>query len=280
MLPTSCGAHRPAQYARLEIPRRYPKLRGASFVWRLASEKNLGEADGEPPLSTMGGFPWLASSRRCFKKLGKGKLDILASVKTKRQQSVQDNSEAYVFYYRSDIGVPENELGLRQIYRSCLWVPSLLGARPQGLPLLPFFIWWLLHHSRLFANRDYAVFVIYHDDTVVHRSCVFPGYFRFPFMSHDDLQIGDTWTAPEHRGKGLGTFAVQQVTSLLGKPRRGFWYVVEGGNAASIRVVEKAGFTKVGLGTRTRRLGSRLLGSYIMTTPLGGALGRYTQCQR
>ena len=81
-------------------------------------------------------------------------------------------------------------------------------------------------------------------------------------MTEDDLQIGDTWTAPEHRGKGLANFAVQEIIKQQKQWKRGFWYVVEEDNLSSIRVIEKAGFRRLGEGTRKSRMGMRFLGSY------------------
>ena len=149
-------------------------------------------------------------------------------------------------------------------YAYHFWKPSPLSVVPKGMPLIPFAVWWVFHYLRLFSNQGYTIFVIYDGKRLIHRSCVFPGYFRFPFMGKDDLQIGDTWTAPDHRGKGLALFALQEISRLQKRPGRKFWYVVDESNIPSIRVVEKAGFTKVGEGTRTKRFGLSLLGAYVI----------------
>ena len=148
---------------------------------------------------------------------------------------------------------------------SCeIWRPSLSAFTPAGLPLLPFGVWWLFHHLRVFSNRGYALFLIKHRGQVVHRSIVTPGYFRFPFMRDKDLQVGDTFTEPEERGKGLAVFALRSILSSDDVPDRPYWYVVERDNTASIRAAEKAGFQLAGEGTRTTRLGLRALGSYVV----------------
>ena len=149
-------------------------------------------------------------------------------------------------------------------YVSRLWHPSLTEFVPNGVSLKPFMMWWLFHELGIFMNKGYAIFLIYYDNQIVHRSCIFPGYFRFPFMQKQDLQIGDTWTHPDHRGKGLATYALHEILRLRGKQGQSFWYIVEEENLASIRVVEKAGFSKVGRGIRTKRFGVSLLGSYII----------------
>jgi RimJ/RimL family protein N-acetyltransferase len=85
-------------------------------------------------------------------------------------------------------------------------------------------------------------------------------------MDKSDLQIGDVWTSSEHRGRGLATYALRKVVEENILPGRKFWYVAEEGNLGSIKVAEKAGFTKCGVGFRTKRLGLSLLGSYKMLT--------------
>ncbi|HPM83809.1 MAG TPA: GNAT family protein [Candidatus Anammoximicrobium sp.] len=147
-------------------------------------------------------------------------------------------------------------------FSGVLWRPSWRQRTPPGLPLLPFAVWWAFHQTRVFANRDYRVFLIYDGARVVHRSCVFPGYFRFPFMEADDLQVGDTWTLPEYRGQGLARQALRETIRRLGRPDRRFWYLTESNNLPSIRVAQQVGFRLVGEGRRTHRCGLRILGSF------------------
>jgi RimJ/RimL family protein N-acetyltransferase len=86
-------------------------------------------------------------------------------------------------------------------------------------------------------------------------------------MADEDLQIGDVWTDEAHRGKGLATFAMGRILAALKKPGRRFWYVVGDGNAASIRIPERAGFTLVGTGRKWPRLGLGVLGKYVPDEP-------------
>ena len=154
-------------------------------------------------------------------------------------------------------------------YHSVLWKPSWFSIIPKGVPFMPFVVWWLFHSMRLFYNRDYALLLIYDGDRLIHRSGVFPGYFRFPFMAKNDLQIGDTDTASDYRGKGLATFAVQQILkSLPAATPMSFWYLVEAENAASIRVIEKAGFELIGKGRKKKRFGLSIFGYYDLETEI------------
>jgi len=153
-----------------------------------------------------------------------------------------------------------------------LWRPTWLDMVPRGLPLYPFGVWWAVHQTRVFSNREYAVLLIRSGSRVVHRTCVFPGYWpRFPFMAREDLQFGDIWTEPDYRGRGLAAWALGYlVNTFAGSPRR-LWYLVEETNRASLRVVRRAGFVCVGRGRRVSRWGLRLLGSFVLDQPTEGA---------
>ena len=85
-------------------------------------------------------------------------------------------------------------------------------------------------------------------------------------MGKEDLQIGDTWTMPEYRGKGLASFAIQKIVELHKKPGRRFWYVVGENNIPSIRAVEKAGFVKYGVGVRKKKMNLKVIGTFEITT--------------
>jgi RimJ/RimL family protein N-acetyltransferase len=171
----------------------------------------------------------------------------------------------YRFYSRVvdlDAGQNTPPSTLIEEYEECLWQPTSTKITPTGFPANPFLVWWLFHKLTIFTSRDYALYLIHKGGKIVHRACVFPKYFRFPFMDKQDLQIGDTWTSPDYRGQGLATHAINRILTLCNAPSRHFWYVVRETNAPSIRVVEKAGFSLVGRGTKIKRFGLAILGSY------------------
>jgi RimJ/RimL family protein N-acetyltransferase len=144
-----------------------------------------------------------------------------------------------------------------------LWTPSYCSFFPKGMKSFPYFFWLILHICHVFFNRGYRIFLIRDkDERIVHRSVVTPGYFRFPFMKSDDLQIGNIWTAEDQRGKGLSVFAMNTIMRNCYKKTRTIWYLVEQDNEASTRVAERAGFTLYGKGYRRKRFGLKVLGYY------------------
>jgi RimJ/RimL family protein N-acetyltransferase len=155
-------------------------------------------------------------------------------------------------------------------YSWSVWRPSRFPLLPPALPgkklRLRFLFRWLLHRTHLFAGDQCGALLIREGTRLVHYSAFTPRFWRFPFLADRDLQIGDTWTDPAYRGKGLALFALQTVVRLNREPQRRFWYVVQDVNLASIRVVEKADFTLSGEGTWIKPWGLKLLGSYVMRT--------------
>lgn len=142
------------------------------------------------------------------------------------------------------------------------WAPRGTQLRPDGLGRMPFMVWSLFHHGRIFRNRGYQLLLIRKAGVLVHRSCIFPGYYRFPFMAAGDLQVGDTWTAPAERGKGLAGWALAAIIRRLASSENKVWYICDRDNAASAAVARKAGMQLVGRGLRTRRFGLNLLGKF------------------
>ena len=153
-------------------------------------------------------------------------------------------------------------------YFSSIWQPGKFLFKPPNISSSDSIFYILLHYFKIFNNNDFAVFLIKNGNQVVHRSFVFPKFFRYPFMKRIDLQIGNTWTHPEHRSKGLASFAIRQIVDSFKKPGRNFWYVVHKSNLPSIRVIEKCHFTIVGEGIRSKRFGFRLLGAFLITDRL------------
>jgi RimJ/RimL family protein N-acetyltransferase len=141
-----------------------------------------------------------------------------------------------------------------------LWRPSLTRVVPPGNPTWPFVAWWAFHMLRLFESAEYCVLLCFENGILAHRSCVFPRYYRFPFMAADDLQVGDVWSAPESRNKGFARSALTKAIARF--PGRRIWYVCDGSNPASITVAQKAGLRLHAVGTRTKRLGLDLLGQF------------------
>lgn len=158
--------------------------------------------------------------------------------------------------------------GLQAPYGWTTWRPRSWSALPHGLPSLRlrlrFLFRWAVQRLRLFAGPGCGALLIYDREQLVHYSGFTPGYWRFPFVTGEDFQIGHTWTHPAHRGRGLALFALQKIVMTLTRPGRRFWYVVEVTNESSIRVAMKAQFILRGEGTWVMPWGFKLAGAYVI----------------
>ena len=169
-----------------------------------------------------------------------------------------------ILFFRLGPGEAAGTFSLDPTLRSQLWRPTWRRIRPPGVSGARWTVWWLMHHLHIFRNRGYAVLLIRDRvDQVVHRAGVFPRWLRYPFMSGEDLQIGDLWTAPEWRRRGIAAWAITTIVTDLGQPDRRFWYLTEAGNEASTRVIEKCGFRQFGSGHRVPRLRIRAFGQFV-----------------
>jgi len=156
---------------------------------------------------------------------------------------------AYLFYKARIVLQPPGP-ELRGDLRLETWRPTLGRPVRRDLPVVPFAVWSLYHFLGVFATRDYFLLLIRHRGRVVHRSCVLPAHYRFPFMAPRDLQAAGLWTAPDWRGRGLGLAALGEVFRRDECQGRTLWYMVREDNAASIRLAEKAGLLRWGRGGR------------------------------
>jgi RimJ/RimL family protein N-acetyltransferase len=152
-------------------------------------------------------------------------------------------------------------------YTVSVWRPRDAFVPPTPIRSPVNRVWALFDRAGVFANDDFAVLQLRHHGQLVQRTSVFPRYFRFPFMAREDLQLGDTWTAPEARGRGLATLAIDVALARFGYAGRRFWYLVEESNTPSIRVIEKHRFTLAGTGVRRSRLGVAALGYFTIVRP-------------
>jgi RimJ/RimL family protein N-acetyltransferase len=172
----------------------------------------------------------------------------------------------YLFYRSLGFAVLEH-LDLPCGYTASLWWPSLRKPWPSGMKSLRtrarFAFRSVLDRAHIFATCEVGAVCVYYADQCVHYSGFTPRYWRFPFLADRDLQIGDTWTDPRHRGKGLAGYALGEILDMKEMRGRAFWYVVSDSNPRSIRVAERADFKLASVGDFHKRWGINLLGAYI-----------------
>ena len=176
-------------------------------------------------------------------------------------------SDNAVEFFRID-RAPDAARPLPEGYSLQVWHPAG-SAVPPGCSGPKWWVWALFHRAGVFRSNQYGAVLIFHGARLVHRSSLFPKYVRFPFMDDGDVQVGDTWTDPSERGRGLAAAALVAAARQALRPGASLWYLTTADNVASIRVARSAGLARVGTGVRTRRFGLRVLGDFRMTTEAG-----------
>ncbi|HSV74202.1 MAG TPA: GNAT family N-acetyltransferase [Chthonomonadales bacterium] len=144
-----------------------------------------------------------------------------------------------------------------------LWQPRGLRFIAPGMSWLLGILYWVAGCVLARGVPGYGVVVLRYLGATVHRSIALPRFFRHRFLGERDVMVGGTWTHPDHRGRGLASFALCAAVRGMAAPGRRFWYVAHEENTASIRVAERCGFRLAGRCMRTRRLGLRLLGEFV-----------------
>ena len=125
--------------------------------------------------------------------------------------------------------------------------------------------WWLMSGIGVLDRRHFAELTMWIDGRMLQRLILTPRSWRFPFMSAHDLQIGDVWTTPEWRGRGLARAGMAKAEDLASGSAQRLWYVTDAANAPSVRLAETCGFTLVGTGTRTAPFGIHAAGRFHLT---------------
>jgi len=146
-------------------------------------------------------------------------------------------------------------------YQYQWWHPCLQQPIPPTLPLINI-AWSIFHFLHIFSNRHCSVLLIRHGSRIVHRSCVLPRFFRWPFMAADDLQITAVWTHPEFRHLGLARFALTTILQRFSDGKRTLWYLTQSDNPASLALSHAAGFSPFAAMERKNRFGIHALGNF------------------
>lgn len=170
-----------------------------------------------------------------------------------------------VHFYRYDGGstadcIPNLDEGL-QI--RC-WRADVDGFPPRGSRTIANLLWRAFAKLRLFARRGFTEIAVLDEGRVVHRLIVTPAWYRFPFMSPHDLQIGALWTSPDSRRRHLATVAITEAHRRFAADNVRFWYLTDAENRASSALARSCGYRLVATGERTRKLGISLLGQYVI----------------
>ena len=149
-----------------------------------------------------------------------------------------------------------------------IWRATSRHALPPGPNRIHAAAWSVYNAVGIFRNRAFGAVLYSVGGQLIHRTMVFPAYYAFPFMNPSDVQAGDIWTHPQHRGRGLARNALAEVLYDWRHTARRVWFVTNETNLASVRLAERVGLVRAGIALhRDPWLGPRGLGRYELISP-------------
>ncbi len=170
-----------------------------------------------------------------------------------------------VHFYLYDGGsaaAPLTTLPANLRFRS--WSADVDGFPPRGARTISNQFWWLFTKLRVFARRGFTEISIVDEGRLLHRLIVTPAWYRFPFMSPQDLQLGGLWTSPGSRRRHLASCAIAEAHRRFAHENIRFWYVTKADNHEFAALARSCGYRLVAGGKRTRKFGTSLLGQYVI----------------
>ena len=130
------------------------------------------------------------------------------------------------------------------------FTPSLLKLYDKcysGEDVPPYFS-RIIHRVRMareIYKSDYRVIYMKVEYKTVGHLVVGRGGSRIAMSTSEDIVIGPVWTVPSERGKGYASAGIGFVLHELGREYANAFEYINEKNAASIRTVEKNGFSYV-----------------------------------
>jgi len=133
------------------------------------------------------------------------------------------------------------------------WSPSLFQIKPILFPFMPFFIWYIFHYLGIFGNKNYRIYYLKNKTNILHKTLIFPKFYRFPFMNKHDLQLGDIFTEKSLRGKGVASKAANFIINKY--KNKNFWFLCDENNISSILIAHNNNFKLKGYGYKVTPFG-------------------------
>lgn len=142
-----------------------------------------------------------------------------------------------------------NNFEIESKYKVAVFKPSLFQLNKHLHNISIMHVIWFF-----FTFGKYKIVYVYDGEKLIHYTHAIPKFWKFSFMSNNDLEIGPCWTDEKYRGQGIYPYIIQQITKKDIEDRNWFM-IVDKNNIASIKGMEKAGFEKVGQVKKTKLLG-------------------------
>jgi hypothetical protein len=119
-----------------------------------------------------------------------------------------------------------------------IFVPTFLQLKKHQVRGYIYLFWFL------FTKGKYRIIYVRKGGKIIHYTHVLPKFFKFPFMSSKDLEIGPSWTDDLYRGKGIFPAVIEYTVQNFKEKGRIFYAFAYIDNKSSQKAILKASFSK------------------------------------
>lgn len=157
----------------------------------------------------------------------------------------------YIFFrlHSEESPVKEKFEKVWEEYDIEIFAPTLFQLKKHSAKMLIYLFWFIM------TKGKFRIIYVKKDKIIIHYTHILPKFFKFPFMHDKDLEIGPSWTAQGHRGKGIFPAVLTYAIQYFKEKKRTFYVFAHIDNHPSQKAILKAGFSKWMNGCKTEKLG-------------------------
>ena len=155
------------------------------------------------------------------------------------------------FLYRFHSAATKNSLGKPEEFRLNVFTPSVGAFLIKGEKFSIKTVGIRILFQIMSFGKAQIYYVENNDGELVHTSYVVPACGKFPFMGKRDIEIGPCYTYPAFRGKGIYPRVLSEICRR-NQDAPAIYMIVDEANDPSIKGIEKAGFVRCGLVSKSR----------------------------
>lgn len=153
--------------------------------------------------------------------------------------------------YRFHSAATKNSLDKPEEFRLKVFTPSVGAFLIKGEKFSIKTVCIRILFQIMTFGKAQIYYVENNDGELVHTSYVVPACGKFPFMGKRDIEIGPCYTYPAFRGKGIYPRVLSEICRRY-QDAPAIYMIVDKANEPSIKGIEKAGFVRCGLVSKSR----------------------------
>lgn len=162
-------------------------------------------------------------------------------------------NKEYLFFRFSDenntLNHDLNSAAILKEYQIEQFVPTFLNLKKHMANRLLYLFWYFV------TLGSYKIIYLKKNGEIVHYTHILPKFFKLPFLSVNDLEIGPSWTKESCRGKRIFPAIIHYIVESFNERGRSFHIFSHMDNISSQKAIEKVGFQMWAKGYKSGFLG-------------------------